>query len=130
LLWEFRVNHVQWRTELFDEAPYGFDVQYRDTEFFASHRFDLREAAIGWAHVQRGEIEKGGAELNTTPVLTVDKPVSANDSPFVRSRGRQGTYAHRGGSRRPCGYSNSRIDQALELTERPRETAPHSSRQG
>jgi hypothetical protein len=57
------VNQVQWRAELFDETPHGFDVQlFRDVDFFASHRFDLREAAIGWANEQRGEIAKGWTE--------------------------------------------------------------------
>jgi len=63
LLWEVRVNRVQWRAELFDETPHGFDVQlYRDTDFFASHRFDVRAAAIAWAHQQRASVEKGWTE--------------------------------------------------------------------
>jgi hypothetical protein len=60
LLWEFRVNHVQWSAELHDQTPYGFDCQLdHDAEFFASHRFANRDAAIAWAEVQRGEIERG-----------------------------------------------------------------------
>ena len=63
LLWEIRVNHVQWRAELFDEQEYGFDTRlFRDTEFFASRRLGNREAAIAWANEQRGDIEKGWAE--------------------------------------------------------------------
>ena len=63
LLWELRVDHVQWRAELFDEGAYGFDVRlFRDVEFFASQRWANREASIAWADEQRGEIEKGWTE--------------------------------------------------------------------
>jgi hypothetical protein len=34
----------------------------RDGDLFVSRRFALKEAAIGWANEQRGDIEKGWAE--------------------------------------------------------------------
>jgi hypothetical protein len=53
-LWEFFASHVLWTAELHNEAPHGWDCHLiRDGEFFASRRFDLREAAMAWANVQR-----------------------------------------------------------------------------
>jgi hypothetical protein len=51
LLWEVYVDHVFWRAELFDEQEYGFDVRlFRGGDFFGSHRWENREAAIAWAN--------------------------------------------------------------------------------
>jgi hypothetical protein len=70
-LWECRHNHVTWSAELHDQAPYGWDCHLlRDTEFFASRRFDFKEAAIGWGDAQRLEIERL-AVMDMRPVLTI-----------------------------------------------------------
>jgi hypothetical protein len=62
-LCEFRHNHVMWLAELHDEAPYGWDCHLLSgAEFFASRRFANRDAAIGWANEQRGDIERGWCE--------------------------------------------------------------------
>jgi hypothetical protein len=60
LLWEFRREHITWSAELHNDAPHGWEVHLlRGGDFFASRRFDLRDAAIGWSNAQRADIEKG-----------------------------------------------------------------------
>jgi hypothetical protein len=62
------VNHVQWRAELVNESPHGFDVHLsRETEFFAFGDSIYETRAIGWANVQRGEIERGWTSETRRP---------------------------------------------------------------
>src|SRR5262245_10369916 len=61
MLWTIPVNNVTWSAELrFHGEGYGWDCAFfRETEFFASRRFLLREEALAWAELLKKDLEKG-----------------------------------------------------------------------
>ena len=63
-IWSIVVDGVTWSCEFrFDGESYGWDVRLnRAGEFFASHRFLLRQPAEQWAADQRRDIERGWVE--------------------------------------------------------------------
>jgi hypothetical protein len=63
LLFTFRDHkHRQIDCELRYHGQYGVEAQFlMDRELYLSRRFDSRELAIQWAHVEREHIEKGDA---------------------------------------------------------------------
>jgi hypothetical protein len=71
VIWTITVDRVEWSCESrFHGETYGWDVRLlRENEFFASHRFPLREQAERWAVEQRHDIERGwgglGADLQS-----------------------------------------------------------------
>jgi hypothetical protein len=64
-IWTIIVDRVEWSCEVrFHGETYGWDVRLlRENEFFAAHRFPLREQAERWAFEQRRDAERAWGGL-------------------------------------------------------------------